>query len=105
MVPHAAPLQPVPLTLQVTAEFEVPVTVAANCWVIPTASVALFGLICTATPAAAATLRVALVLVVLPALLLTTTAKRARLSEAVAGGVVYVEEVAPLIAVPFFCHW
>ena len=44
MVPHAAPLQPAPLTLQVTAKFEVPVTVAANCCVIPTAAVALFGL-------------------------------------------------------------
>ncbi|MHB8499919.1 MAG: hypothetical protein ACYDCG_05800 [Candidatus Acidiferrales bacterium] len=57
-----------------------------------------------ATPAAAATLRVALVLVARPAPLVTTTAKSARLSEAVVGGVVYLEEVAPLIAVPFFCH-
>jgi hypothetical protein len=44
-------------------------------------------------------------LVALPALLLTTTVNSERLSEAVVGGVVYNEEVAPLIAVPFFCHW
>jgi hypothetical protein len=44
-------------------------------------------------------------LVALPALLLTTTVNSERLSEAVVGGVEYNEEVAPLIAVPFFCHW
>ena len=49
MVPHAAPLHPVPLTLQITAVFGVPVTVAANCCVDPTASVALFGLTYTTT--------------------------------------------------------
>ena len=58
-----------------------------------------------ATPFAAATLRVAVLLVTLPALLLTTTLKSARLSEAVVGGVVYEEEVAPPMAVPFFRHW
>jgi len=58
-----------------------------------------------ATPAAAATLRVAALLVALPALLVATTVKSERLSEAVVGGVVYNEEVAPLIAVPFFRHW
>ena len=31
IVPHAAPLQPAPETLQVTAVFVVPVTVAVNC--------------------------------------------------------------------------
>ena len=31
IVPHAAPLQPEPLSLQVTAVFELPVTFAANC--------------------------------------------------------------------------
>jgi hypothetical protein len=58
-----------------------------------------------ATTPAPETLRVAALLVALPALLLTTTLKRARLSEAVVGGVMYVEKVAPLTAVPFFCHW
>jgi hypothetical protein len=58
-----------------------------------------------ATAVAPATLRVPALLVALPALLLTTTVNSERLSEAVVGGVVYNEEVAPLIAVPFFCHW
>ena len=31
IVPHDAPLQPAPLTLQVTVVFEVPVTLSANC--------------------------------------------------------------------------
>jgi hypothetical protein len=58
-----------------------------------------------ATAVAPATLRVPALLVALPALLLTTTVNSARLSEAVVGGVVYNEEVAPLITDPFFCHW
>ena len=49
MVPHAAPLQPAPAMLQVTDVFEVPVTVAANCCVVPSATVALFGLTFTTT--------------------------------------------------------
>jgi hypothetical protein len=53
MVPHALPLQPAPVRFQVTAVFEVPVTVAANCCVLPTDTVALFGLTCTAAPAGA----------------------------------------------------
>jgi hypothetical protein len=31
IVPHAAPAQPMPVTLQVTAVFEAPVTVPTNC--------------------------------------------------------------------------
>jgi len=58
-----------------------------------------------ATAVAPATLRVPALLVALPALLLTTTVNSARLSEAVVGGVVYNEECAPLMAVPFFRHW
>jgi hypothetical protein len=49
MVPHAALLQPAPATLQVTDVFELPVTVAANCCLVPSATVAVFGLIFTAT--------------------------------------------------------
>ena len=45
-----------------------PVTVGANCCVPPSATVALVGFTCTATPAAPATLRVAALLVALPAL-------------------------------------
>jgi hypothetical protein len=88
MVPHAAPLQPAPKTLQVTAVFELPETVVVNCSVAPSDTVALLGLTCTTTPVAATTLSVAVALVALPTRLVTTTAKRARLSEAVVGGVV-----------------
>jgi hypothetical protein len=88
MVPHAAPLQPAPVTVQLTAIFEVPVTVAVNCCVLPTDTVALLGFTCTAAPVALETFRVAALLVVLPALLRTRTLKRAPLSAAVAGGVV-----------------
>jgi hypothetical protein len=105
MVPHAAPLQPAPLTAQVTLVFELPVTVGVNCCVAPAETVVVFGDTAIASPAALATLRVAVLLVALPALLLTITVKSARLSAAVAGGVVYIEEVAPLTAIPFFCHW
>jgi hypothetical protein len=49
MVPHAAPLQPGPATFQVTDVLEDPVTVAANCCVVPSATVALFGLTFTTT--------------------------------------------------------
>jgi hypothetical protein len=65
----------------------------------------LFGDTVIATPAEAARLRVAGVLTALPTLLVTTTVNSARLSESAVGGVVYVEEAAPLIAAPFFCHW
>jgi hypothetical protein len=88
MVPHALPLQPAPLRVQVAAVFEVPVTVAANCCVLLTDTVALFGFTCTATAAALETFRVAALLVTLPALLLITTVNSARLSAAAAGGVV-----------------
>ncbi len=88
MVPHAAPLQPAPFAVQVTAVFDVPVTAAENCCVLPSATVALLGLTCTATAAAAATFRVAALLVTLPTLLLTTTVNSARLSAAVVAGVV-----------------
>ena len=46
-----------------------------------------------------------MLLVTLPALLVTTTVKSGRLAETVVGGVVYDEEVAPLTADPSFCHW
>jgi hypothetical protein len=105
MVPHAAPLQPAPLILQVTAAFELPVTVAVNCWFAPAVTVVLLGDTTIATPVPGATLRVAVLLVTLPALLETTTVNSGRLAETVVGGVVYDEEVAPLTADPSFCHW
>jgi hypothetical protein len=48
---------------------------------------------------------VAVLLVALPALLVTTTVNSSPLSELVVAGVVYDEEIAPLMAVPFFRHW
>lgn len=79
-----------------------PVTVAVNCWLAPVVTVAVFGDIAIAVPVAAETSSVALLLIAVPRLLLTTTRNCSRLSEAVMGGVVYDEEFAPLIAVPFF---
>ena len=57
-----------------------------------------------ATPAALS-VSVAALLVALPALFVTTTINSEPLSELVVAGVVYVEEVAPLTAFPFFRHW
>jgi hypothetical protein len=48
---------------------------------------------------------VAALLVVLPALFVSTTVNCAPLSEAVVAGVEYIGEVAPLIATPFLFHW
>ena len=54
--------------------------------------------------AAAFTVRVALLLVALPAELVTTTEKLEPLSAEVVAGVVYELEVAPVIIAPFFFH-
>jgi hypothetical protein len=83
---------------------ELPVTVALNCWLAPVVTVAVFGDIAIAVDVAAVTSTVALLLIAVPTELLTTTLNCSRLSEAVRGGVVYDEEFAPLIAIPFFCH-
>ena len=50
-VPQAAPAQPVPVTLQVTAVFVVPVTVSVNCCVPPARTVTVVGLTVTETTA------------------------------------------------------
>lgn len=52
----------------------------------------------------APTVSVAGMLVALPAVLLTVTVNAALLSAVVSAGVVYVDEVAPLIAAPFLLH-
>jgi hypothetical protein len=52
----------------------------------------------------AVTVSIAELLVALPALLLTATVNCALLAEVVSAGVVYVADVAPLIAVPFMLH-
>ena len=51
------------------------------------------------------TVRIASLLVTLPASLATTTEKRAPLSAAVTGGVIKDEPVPPAIFRPFFLHW
>ena len=43
IVPQAAPVQPLPATLQDTALFDVPLTVAVNCWWPPMRSCAVVG--------------------------------------------------------------
>ncbi len=53
---------------------------------------------------AAVTVRTAALLVALPALLLTATVNCSLLFAVVAAGVVYEDEVAPLIAAPFMLH-
>ncbi len=50
------------------------------------------------------TVSTAALLVALPALLLTATVNCALLSAVVSAGVVYAEDVAPLIAAPFLLH-
>jgi hypothetical protein len=47
---------------------------------------------------------VAALLVAFPAELLTTAVNCDPVSDAAAAGVVYVDEVAPMIAVPFLLH-
>ena len=43
IVPQVAPEQPLPLRLQLTAVLDMPVTVAVNCCVLPTTTVAVIG--------------------------------------------------------------
>jgi hypothetical protein len=102
-----APLIAVPFFCHWKLSGVVPVTVTEKVAVCPAVTSALTGsvVIAGAAPAAVATLRVAGLLVILPRLLATTTVNSGRLTETVVGGVVYDEELAPPIAVPFFCHW
>jgi len=87
IVPHAAPAQPTPLTVQLTAVFEVPDTIPANCWVLPVIAVAAFGLTMIAT-GAGLTVSVAVLLVTLSFELLTATVNVLPLSEIAVAGVV-----------------
>jgi hypothetical protein len=52
----------------------------------------------------ALTVRVAALLVALPTELLTTARNCVPLSDEMVAEVVYEDDVAPAIAVPFFCH-
>jgi hypothetical protein len=88
IVPHAAPLHPAPLTLQVTPVLEFPVTFAANCWAPPAVTVVLLGFTVMTTTGTAFTVSVAALLVTFPTELLTTTVNCDPLSAAVVTGVV-----------------
>jgi hypothetical protein len=72
IVPHVAPVQPAPVTVQVAAIFEAPVTFAKNCRALPTVTVALFGFTVMAR-GVALTVRMAVLLATLPVELLATT--------------------------------
>jgi hypothetical protein len=73
--------------------------------VFPAITVWLAGCVVIAgATAALVTVSKAALLVTLPAELLTAAVNCALLSAVVSPGVVYVEEVAPLIAAPFFFH-
>jgi hypothetical protein len=73
IVPHAAPVQPEPLTVHVIAPLEVPLTFQEKLCVPPTASVRLPGFTVTVT-GVVAIVSAAVLLVTLPTELLTTTA-------------------------------
>ncbi len=82
-----------------------PVAATVNAAVCPAVTVWLAGcVVIEGATAAALTVRVAALLVTLPAELLTITVNCAPLSELVVAGVVYEVEVAPLTDVPFLFH-
>ena len=74
--------------------------------VCPAVTVWLDGCVTTVgATGAGLTVKVAVPLVIDPAVLLTTTVNELPLSPVVVAGVVYVDPVAPEIFVPFFFHW
>jgi len=83
----------------------VPVALTVNVAVCPAVTVWLAGcVVIDGATAAAFTVKVALLLVALPAELLTTTEKVDPLSAVVVAGVVYELDVAPVMLVPFLRH-
>ena len=101
-----APLIAKPFLLHWYVMGDVPVAVTANEAVFPANTVWLAGwVVIVGATVALVTVRIAALLVAFPALLLTATANCALLSAIVSAGVVYVDEVAPLIAAPFLLHW
>lgn len=84
----------------------VPVAATVNEAVFPAITVWLAGCVVMAgATTALVTVSTAALLVALPAVLLTSAVNCALLAEVVSAGVVYVDDVAPLIAVPFIFHW
>lgn len=82
-----------------------PVAVTVKVAVCPAVTLLLTGCaVMDGATGAAVTVRVAALLVALPAASLTVTVNDAPLSVFVAAGVVYDAEVAPAIAIAFFFH-
>ncbi len=82
-----------------------PLAATVNDAVFPAITVWLAGCVVMAgATVVLVTVSIAAALVALPAVLLTSAVNIALLSAVVSAGVVYVEEVAPLIAAPFFFH-
>ena len=107
VTPLAVNPAPEMLTLEtVTFEFPAFVNVTLSMLLLPMLTFAKPKLVVLALSrnVAAFTVRVAALLVTLPALFVTVTVNWSPLYEAVVAGVVYVAEVAPLIAVPFIAH-
>jgi hypothetical protein len=83
----------------------VPVALTANVAVCPAVMVWLDGCdVIDGATIAAFTVKVAVLLVALPAELVTTTEKLDPLSAVVVAAVVYEPDVAPVIFTPFFRH-
>jgi hypothetical protein len=104
-VAAVAPLIAAPFLLHWKVIGEVPLAATLNDAVFPASTDWLAGCVVMAGAIVAlVTVKVAALLVALPALLLTATVNFALLSVMVSAGVVYVEEAAPLIAAPFLLH-
>ena len=102
---EVAPLIAVPFMLHWYVIGAVPLAATLNVAVFPAITVWLTGcVVMKGATVAAVTVSTAALLVALPALLLTTAVNCALLFAVVSAGVVYDEEVAPLIAVPFMLH-
>jgi hypothetical protein len=104
-VADVAPLIAVPLLLHWYVNGPVPVATTVNVAAFPAITVWLAGCVEIAgATVALVTVSTAALLVALPALLLTATVNFSLLAAVVSAGVVYVDDVAPLIAVPFMLH-
>jgi hypothetical protein len=105
LTPNPAPLTLIPES--VTLPVPIFITVACKVAEFPTFTLPklkLLGFI-ESSRVGALTVSTAALLVAVPAELLTVTVNCAPLSELTLAGVVYVDEVAPLIDPPFFIHW
>jgi hypothetical protein len=104
-VGEVAPLIGAPFLLHWYVSGAVPVAATVNEAVFPAITVWLAGCVVMAgATVVLVTVSTAALLVALPAVLLTSAVNCALLSAVVSAGVVNVEEVAPLIAAPFFFH-